>query len=252
MVVQVLERKPNNEESGDSNANFESKYLIQNGNYVKFSTSIDTLFRNVRPATSKTTTSKNEVFYEIINNKVDKNDDGTNYETTGKENDDGGLGEDDQLSMWIDSKDLYCSCPKIRLRRKYLVMSKSSNLLRYLLQQPLAASTSVDNKSIEDETSYDDDDNNDIRVNYELDEGKSSRNESTSRLRSRQTQLDAATRGGNSINSTSISVGQENAASVKRFAGLLVDRETTIIEWRPNYTRRLRRFVRYYQSGKCS
>jgi len=33
--------------------------------------------------------------------------------------------------------------------------------------------------------------------------------------------------------------------------GILLDRETFIAEWRPELLKRLRRFVKHYQNGKC-
>lgn len=223
MVVRVLERKPNSE--SETSGNFESKYLIKNGNYVKFGTSIDTLFRNIKDSKNQNSSPKNDGFYEIINKRTEKSlSNSKNSENAEL------LQEEDKLSMWIDSKDLYCSCPKIRLRRKYLVMSKHSNLLKYL-DQPQR----IDETSSEEE-------------NYDMD---STPNKwiNTTRLHSRQIQVQAQSK-----NTTrfEIDTAKPSVSSASRFAGLLVDRETAIIEWRPNYVRRMRRFLRYFKNGKCT
>ena len=207
MIVQILDRKSANINSDkEETSNFESRYLIENGNYVKFGIQIDTIFRNENQQQQKKQSNKNDAFYEIINNKK------VNREVGEEANKVEMLDEEAKMSMWIDSKDLYCSCPKIRLRRKYLVMSKAANLLKYLKSSSTKSEDELD----------DEDDDNSVQVNY--DEIESSGNNATVKSR----------------------------VDSNRFAGLLVDRETTMIEWRPTYSRRLRRFVRYYQSGKCS
>jgi hypothetical protein len=242
MVVQVLERKPGNDDEREPS--FESKYMIQTGNYVKFGTQVDTIFRNVRASkfirrqlkstsTKAASSNKNDAFYEIINKKPDTI-------TLDEEQNDSEklLHEEDKLSMWIDSKDLYCSCPKIRLRRKYLVMSKSSNLLKYLNRD-------VEETSLEEEEEDGDDNEEDIQFSYDDRATNSSSMNSTS---SSQTQKI------NVKKRDSMVMKQPKSQAVPRVAGLLVDRrsDTSVIEWRPNYARRLRRFIRYYQSGKCS
>lgn len=254
MVVQVSERKPGNDD--DREPSFESKYMIQTGNYVKFGLTVDTIFRNVRVdklfkkrSPSSLSLTKNDAFYEIINKKKET---ATTTKTTSDntmDDRDQLLHEEDRLSMWIDSKDLYCSCPKIRLRRKYLVMSKASNLLKYLnairhQQQEDNDVVAADN----DDDDLDNDDNNqedDIQFSYDDRHGSSnstSSNSTTSRLDVRRAATAAVTS----------STSREQQQRARRLAGLLVDRDTSIVEWRPNYARRLRRFIRYYQSGKCS
>lgn len=244
MVVQVSERKPGNDD--DREPSFESKYMIQTGNYVKFGLTVDTIFRNVRvdklfkkrsPSLSLT---KNDAFYEIINKKKETTTTTTSENTM--DDSDQLLHEEDRLSMWIDSKDLYCSCPKIRLRRKYLVMSKASNLLKYLnaiRQQQQEENDVADNGDDLDN----DDQEDDIQFSYDDRHGSSnstSSNSTTSRIDVRR----AAT--------AAVDSSSSQSERARRLAGLLVDRDTSIVEWRPNYARRLRRFIRYYQSGKCS
>lgn len=227
MVIQVNERKPGNDDERE--ASFESKYMIQTGNYVKFGTTVDTIFRNIhldkfkrsiKPPVSKS----NDAFYEIIN-KTGSNkslSDSTQL-----------LNEEDKLSMWIDSKDLYCSCPKIRLRRKYLIMSKSSNLLKYL-------NTETKEIDHDDEEVDDIDEEDEIRFSYDK-AANSSRVIQSRDVAANSTQRADVRK-----------VATEASGPVVRVAGVLVDRDTSIVEWRPNYARRLRRFIRYYQSGKCS
>lgn len=227
MVIQVLDRKLDS--NYDEETNFESKYLITNGNYVRFNTSLETIYKNL-DETSKKYTSQNG-FYEIINKPS---------ETL--------MQEDEKLSMWIDNKDLYCSCPKIRVKRKYILMTKRNNLLKYVNYDETSTSTSTTTTNNVNQPQYqlmsqNTDDN--IHLNYELDSDENHHNSSSSssaRLFSRQANKPAPF----------AKLDVVSFANKSKFAGLLVDRETAIIEWRPNFSRRLRRFLRLYQYGKCA
>lgn len=270
--MQITERKPNNDDERE--ASFESKYMIQTGNYVKFGTQLDTIFRNVNvkksaygqstnqarttTTTSNTTTttraSKNDAFYEIINKKPSSSSSLSKKSIDGvraaaAEPSEQLLHEEDKLSMWIDSKDLYCSCPKIRLRRKYLVMGRASSLLKYTNRKSMSGDDDemedVDEEEAETNEGGEESDVNesvgalvdedDIQFSY--DDRTNSTNRATKRMNVRRRMATTTT---------------TSPLLSNRVAGLLVDRETSIIEWRPNYARRLRRFIRYYQSGKCS
>lgn len=66
MVLQINERKQD-DISGD---NFESKFQIQNGNYVKFLTKVDTVYKSTlvgEESNPSLEVSSNNRFYEIIN-----------------------------------------------------------------------------------------------------------------------------------------------------------------------------------------
>ena len=52
-----------------------------------------------------------------------------------------------------------------------------------------------------------------------------------------------------SFNQTKIM--SNNIQQQANFAGILLDRETFITEWKPELVKRLRRFMKHYQNGKC-
>jgi hypothetical protein len=117
--------------------------------------------------------------------------------------------EEDKLKLWFNSKDLACNCPKIRLRRKYLIMTKSTNLLR-------------NNQPIVDESSADID-----------------------------SDLDYETMSNSTVSQTERE--QENVNKIESsLNGILIDRDTLVFEWKSHYIRRMRRFSKYFQNGKCS
>lgn len=134
------------------------------------------------------------------------------------------MNEDDRISMWLDNKDLMCSCPKIKLRRKYLVMAKKDNLLKYL---GIEASRHVHTEQ----------NDNIVNINYDM--------ELDDVIGSEKTQNQTTTR---PVATSKLQVNLRHAG----VAGLLVDRETLIIEWRPEFVRRLRRFLKHFQAGKCT
>lgn len=204
MVLQVMEKKQREDKISDEN--FESKFLISNGNYVKFEGKVISIFKNVDEESPKTSssTSKTLGFYDIINN-----DKSSSSMLSLKDN--------TNLAFWIDNKDLTCSCPKLRLRRKYLMMSKSSNLLKYLVGEDATAGKAYDTTSAEESGETD----------------------------------SAFTNGTSTVYKTKRAEAITAKVELGRIAGLLVDRETIIIEWRRDYARRLKRFYRLFKKGKC-
>jgi hypothetical protein len=201
----VLEKKP---QKNDIAENFESKFQVTNGNYMNFRTSVITIYKN----NVESSTTPKSSFYEIVN---------SNTETSSIL-----LQEDEKLPLWIENKDLVCNCPKMRLKRKYLVMVKSSNLLKYLPEEePTEEETPEDNFSYETENDADEE------------------TSSTSSVSSTTEVVKLAKRA---------AVETKLELSSQKLAGLLVDRETVIIEWRPEFQRRMRRFVKLYKNGRCS
>lgn len=124
-------------------------------------------------------------YYEIINNN----------------NKMGFFQEDDKTAVWIDSKDMLCSCPKIKANKKYIIMAKANTLIKQQQQ------------SSQQEASY------------ELSNSPADISNSTAIINDQKQQQ------------------QPN--------GILLDRDTFIVEWRPELVKRLRRFVKHYQNGKC-
>ncbi len=201
----MLEKKP---QKNDIAENFESKFQVTNGNYMNFRTSVITIYKN----NVESSTTPKSSFYEIVN---------SNTETSSIL-----LQEDEKLPLWIENKDLVCNCPKMRLKRKYLVMVKSSNLLKYLPEEePTEEETPEDNFSYETENDADEE------------------TSSTSSVSSTTEVVKLAKRA---------AVETKLELSSQKLAGLLVDRETVIIEWRPEFQRRMRRFVKLYKNGRCS
>jgi hypothetical protein len=224
MLLQVLEKKP---QKDDISENFESKFQITNGNYMNFKTNVETIYKS----SVETSGSSSQIssFYEIVNSK-----------SSGSSLGSISLQEDDKLPFWIEKKDLVCNCPKMRLKRKYLVMVKSSNLLKYLPKEEPKSDEDEEITS-EDNFSYeaDDIDQEDISTSASVISSSttptiSSTSTEFSRLRRR------------SITETKLELTNQ------RLAGLLVDRETVIIEWRPEFQRRMRRFVKLFKNGRCS
>ena len=165
---------------------------------------------------SQKSTSKAK-FYEIINSEQDKKSSVS-------------LQEDDKTIMWLDNKDLLCNCPKIRLRRKYLIMTRGSNLLKYITQA-------------EQGKSQENTDEN-IQLNYDLDDDDIEITLSANKTSVKQTPASTTQK-------TVIETTNTDRANNK-LAGILLDRDTFIIEWRNDMAKRLRRFVKYFQNGKCS
>jgi len=128
--------------------------------------------------------------------------------------------EDDEISMWVSSKDFYCSCPKIKPRRKYLVMTKNSNVLKYFL------SSSTSQKDASSPSSTIEDLNNSIQLNYDLNEDSMNKN-------------------------STFVLDTSSSTSKQASTGILIDRETFIVEWKSQFARRLRRFLKYFQNGRC-
>jgi hypothetical protein len=116
--------------------------------------------------------------------------------------------EDDKTALWVDSKDLLCNCPRIKTNKKYIIMAKSTTLIK---QSQLQQSQSQQEAS------------------YELNNSENyfNNNQTISTLRV-VSQIDS-----------------------EQLNGILLDRETFIAEWRPELLKRLRRFVKHYQNGKC-
>lgn len=190
------------EDSNENAENFESRMQILNGNYVRFSNKVDNLFKNELANSNAANNNNKNRFYEIINKDKQLS-----------------VQQEDKMFMWLDNKDIMCSCPKIKLKRKYLIMTKKSNLLKYLPR-------SEGIKTPQDES---------IHLNYDLDLDDS---------------LEAIY-GGNNRTTTKLVTISTLDISKPRVAGLLIDRETFIVEWRPEFARRLRRFSKHFQNGKC-
>ena len=186
--------------------NIESKIQISNGNFIKFTGKLDTLYKNgMNLAQLKKQRRSHKNQQSSIKNRY--------YEIVNKRNDPSSIfnvQEDDTMSLWLDSKDYYCSCPKIKPRRKYLVMTKNNNLLKYFSQAAKVENTDA---------------NNSIQLNYDLSDNENK-------------------------NSTYVLVDTKSKQT-SASTGILIDRETFIVEWRTQFARRLRRFVKYFQNGRC-
>lgn len=215
-LVQVASEKQEDKGEDLDFENIEPKMQIANGNYIRFTSKLDTLYKNglkmasqvkkqQRRSQQKMGISKPR-FYQLINKA--SNNEKTNFDAQ----------EDDTISMWVASKDFYCSCPKIKPRRKYLVMTKNSNVLKYFLSASQKDSSSAPSTIV--------DLNDNIQLNYDLNE--------------------------DSINKNSTFVLDTSTNISKRAStGILIDRETFIVEWKSHFARRLRRFLKYFQNGRC-
>ena len=221
-VVLITDRS---QEEGSSSENFDAKIQLNNGNFVKFSSSFDTIYKNGEDSPSKSNQlnkRNNQLgnavkFYDLVNkDKIT-------------------LQEDDKKPIWVDNKDLLCNCPKIRINKKYLLMTKSSALLKYLNIQ------TVKNEDLDIKDDK-------IQLNYDLDDEIDSVSKSSNN-------------NNNNNNVTSSKIFESNASKISsysfttnaknQFAGILIDRETFIIEWRNEFNKRLRRFLKHSQNGKC-
>ena len=211
--MQILEKKTQQE---DIEENFESKFQITNGNYVSFKTSVDLIYKNSGEFSSRKTR-----FYQIINSKSEMSSIV--------------LQQGDKLPFWIDNKDLMCNCPKMKLKRKYLIMTKTSNLLKYLPTES--------KETTSDEIAYETEDVNEESETTTKENFVTTKNieEATPANLERIVKRYADSNIVSRIELTS-----------EKIAGLLVDRETVIIEWRPEFNRRLRRFVKLFKNGRCS
>ena len=195
MVVQINNEQPKHIDQNELD-NLENRNQFSNSNYVKYSTIVDSIYKNQKENNNKK--SNNNKFYQIVNSIGSMS---SSYEENANNVGSDRLQEDEKLSIWLDNKDLLCSCPKIKMRRKYLIMNKNSNLLKY----------------INDDYNTDRDINN-SNIN-------------------------------NNSTSTSTSITK---TSQSKSAGFLIERDTFIIEWKNEYAKRLRRFVKHYNNGKCS
>ena len=216
-LVQIVSQKQDDKGDDLDFENIESKIQIANGNFIRFTGTLDTLYKNglhsaqllkkPQRRSQQQQQSPKPKYYQLINK--DQNDK-TLFNAQ----------EDDKMSIWLANKDFYCSCPKIRPRRKYLVMSKNSNILKYFLSSPTLASPNND------------DADNTIQINYEIGGEDESGNSNI-----------------NSNNSTFVL--STNSKSKQTSTGILLDRETFIVEWKSHFARRLRRFLKYFQNGRC-
>jgi hypothetical protein len=213
-LIQIASEKQDDKGEDLDFENIESKIQIANGNFIRFTSKLDTLYKNglnsaqvkkqQRRSQQKIGYSKPR-YYQLINKAADNEN--TNFNAQ----------EDDKISMWLASKDFYCSCPKIKPRRKYLVMTKNSNILKYFLSStPKEASPS----------STIDDLNNSIQLNYDLNEDPMNKN-------------------------STFVLDTSSTKTKKASTGVLIDRETFIVEWKSHFARRLRRFLKYFQNGRC-
>jgi hypothetical protein len=231
MLMQIMEK--NTEDIETSMSEFESKFQIVNANYMNFKINLEIIHKN--SLEDHFYTQKNK-FYQIINNN---NKNGAAVTS---------LNIKDKLAFWINNKDLLCGCPKLRLKRKYLIMMKSNNLLKFVSNQ--------ENDQDIDEDVNDDDEEADLDANssvtYDVEENNSKATEKVSinkvELNSTITTFSPLL---SSTTATSIAKVRRSRSSAN-YAGILADRETVIIEWRPEYMRRLRRFVKLHKNGKCS
>lgn len=159
-------------------------------NAVKFNINIDTVYKSSITSDENTNNNNNinkqstyNRYYEIINYKQN---------SPNNNNKNRFFQEDDKTLLWVDNKDLLCSCPKLKLNRKYVIMAKTNTLVK-----PQVSETS-----------------------FELDSYTN------------QTRITA--------------VNDQSQPS-----GILLDRDTFITEWKPELVKRLRRFLKHYQNGKC-
>ena len=136
-------------------------------------------------------------YYEILNSQQSQQDTTTTTTNSSDMSKEAAfnLAPIDTINLWIDNRDLTCKCPELLLNRKYLVMTRSYSLVRYL--------QSINNN------------NNNSNKEY------------------------------------SITVGS-GGGNLTKLAGLLLDRETFITEWRGPFIRRMRRFARHFENGKCA
>lgn len=139
---------------------------IQGNNfYSKFTCDISRIYKAKPPTTTNN-------YYEIIRKQTlrQKVFNLKNYE---------------KISLWVENRDLTCNCPKLKINKKYLIMTKSYSLVQFLKSQSEQAN-------------------------------------------------------------------QVYSISPTKLAGILLDRETFITEWRGAFLRRMRRFNRHFKNGKCA
>ena len=113
MSVQIIGRK---EEDLLDNSQFSGYSKNYNSNWVKFSGMIDAIFK--RGSTKKQVTRREKPkYYEIIDSEAGnrRTEDSSNIE----------FSEEESTSLLLNSRDLICKCPKIKLNRKYLIMTSS-------------------------------------------------------------------------------------------------------------------------------
>lgn len=197
MSVQIIGRKEEDLIETDQVARLSSNY---NSNWVKFSCMIENIFKRT---TRKVVRSKKPKYYDIIaeNDENKLENDVSNVE----------FSEDENTNLWLNSKDLICKCPKIKLNKKYLIMTKSSSLLSTTEYASNSITKTKDNSSIN---------------NFYYNSGN----------------VDQASK-----NQTIVSIA--NKRSANKLNGILMDSNTVILEWRHEFGRRLRRMLR--SQGKC-
>lgn len=162
-ILAIAIRLISQEKEDGKSENLDTK--IQGNNfYSKFTCDISRIYKSKQPSTSNN-------YYEIIQ-KATLRQKIFNLKNS------------DKISLWVENRDLTCNCPKLKINRKYLIMTKSNTLVQYLKSQS-----------------------------------------QTSKVYS---------------------------ISPTKLAGILLDRETFITEWRGAFLRRMRRFNRHFKNGKCA
>ena len=173
MSIRIISQE---QEDGTNLDNLDTK-IQGNGFYAKFVSNINMIYKK----------KTNDRQFEIMNGQSSRLQ-AFNLE------------DDETISMWMENRDLLCSCPKLKINKKYLIMTKSYSLVQFLRSQ-----------------------SNDV---YALNANKTS-------------------------SSPYMASTNTYSMSTSKLAGILLDRDTFISEWRGPFVRRLRRFMRHHQNGKC-
>ena len=238
MVVELFDRK---QEEGTDQENLETSIDLANANLMRFSLSFYNIFKAGHPANQ---TSSEEVqpvansYYEIINSKFNQRNRTNKKVNRPKTWNKFNVQEDDQTSLWIGNKDLYCKCPKLRLNRKYLVMAKASSFVAFKNTMV----TELDKDDEDDEVDVDDEDEAGVVVEKPVYDQAADESE------------DSAPKASNSTSSRTLSKHKKDVSMVSqtpKLVGIMVDRDTLIIDWRSEYTKRLRRMIKA-QATRCS
>ena len=131
---------------------------------------------------------------------------------------------------------MYCKCPKLRVNRKYLVMAKASSLVAY--KNPMVTELEKDDE--DDEVDVDDDDEEaGVVVEKPVYDQAADESEASRPRVANSTILVKRKKDMSMVNQT------------PKLAGIMVDRDTLIIDWRSEYTKRLRRMIKA-QATRCS
>lgn len=107
-----------------------------NSDWVKFSSSLVSIHK--QPGSNRV--ARNDKYYQIIDTIKDSSE----------------FNQGDSLNLWFDSKDLICKCPKIKMNRKYLIMTNKASLFTSSNNDNQMSTTNV-NEDDYDYYSYEED-----------------------------------------------------------------------------------------------